>query len=90
MKEYDGSDCEVVIEPVLAAGATEIILIAHDECYFNSNDDNAIAWTERGESVIKEKGQGIHLMVSDFYCACHGPLHFEQQTSRVILESGKS
>ncbi|KAK9482897.1 hypothetical protein V1527DRAFT_474827 [Lipomyces starkeyi] len=90
MKEYDGRDCEVVIEPVLAAGAREIVLITHDECYFNSNDDNAVTWTERGESIIKKKGQGLGLMVSDFYCACHGPLRFEQHTSRVILEPGKN
>ncbi|ODQ69436.1 hypothetical protein LIPSTDRAFT_187160 [Lipomyces starkeyi NRRL Y-11557] len=48
-----------------------------DEWYFHSNDDNAITWTERGESIIKKKGQGLGLMVSDFYCACHGPLRFE-------------
>ncbi|ODQ72304.1 hypothetical protein LIPSTDRAFT_322437 [Lipomyces starkeyi NRRL Y-11557] len=79
-------DCEVVLQPVLEAGAREIILIIHDEYYLNSNDDNATTWTERGESVIKKKGQGLGLMVSDFYCTCHGPY----QTSRVILEPGKT
>ncbi|ODQ76870.1 hypothetical protein LIPSTDRAFT_757 [Lipomyces starkeyi NRRL Y-11557] len=89
MKEFDGEDCQIVIAPALPEGAKEKVLVTHDECYFNSNDDNAVTWIERGESVIKKKGQGRGLMVSDFYCACHGPLRFENQYARTIIEPGK-
>ncbi|KAK9348417.1 hypothetical protein V1522DRAFT_398571, partial [Lipomyces starkeyi] len=45
-----------------------------------------VTWIERGESVIKK---GLGLIVSDFYCACHGPLRFENQYARTIIEPGK-
>jgi hypothetical protein len=30
-----------------------------------------------------------YILTGDKPCTCHGPLHFEQQTSQVILEPGK-
>ncbi|KAK9315229.1 hypothetical protein V1524DRAFT_430386 [Lipomyces starkeyi] len=80
MKEFDGEDCQIVIAPDLPEGAKEKVLVTHDECYFSSNDDNVC------ESVIKK---GLGLIVSDFYCACHGPLRFENQYARTIIEPGK-
>ncbi|KAK9376167.1 uncharacterized protein V1513DRAFT_440909 [Lipomyces chichibuensis] len=89
MREYGGEDCSEVIMPNLQEGDKEIVLVTRDECYFNSNDDVAITWTAKGESIIKKKGQGLGLMVSDFYCACHGSLQFDSQYAREIIEPGK-
>ncbi|KAK9241586.1 hypothetical protein V1506DRAFT_550303 [Lipomyces tetrasporus] len=86
MREYGGEDCSEVIMPDLQDGDKEVVLVTHDECYFNSNDDVTITWTEKGESTIKKKGQGLGLMVSDFYCACHGSPRFDDQYAREIIE----
>jgi hypothetical protein len=72
MKEFAGNDCDVVIDHTLQDGTKEIVLVTHDECYFNSNDDPAVTWKAHDESVIKKKGQRMGLMLSEFYCACHG------------------
>jgi hypothetical protein len=66
------------------------VLVTHDEWYFNSNDDKTVTETEKGESIIKKKGRGLGLMVSDFYCACHGSLCFEEEFARQIIEPGKN
>ncbi|KAK9357257.1 hypothetical protein V1504DRAFT_87280 [Lipomyces starkeyi] len=81
---------ELVIQPTLALGSREIVLVTHGECCFNSNDGKAVTWTEKGESIIKKKGLGLGLMVSDFYCACHGPLRFEDEFARQIIEPGEN
>ncbi|KAJ8101608.1 hypothetical protein POJ06DRAFT_237718 [Lipomyces tetrasporus] len=88
MREYGGEDCSEVIMPDLQDGDKEVVLVTHDECYFNSNDDVTITWTEKGESTIKKNGQGLGL-ISDFYCACHGSLRFDDQYAREIIEPGR-
>ncbi|KAJ8098164.1 hypothetical protein POJ06DRAFT_258706 [Lipomyces tetrasporus] len=47
MREYGGEDCTEVILPNLDDGEHEIVQVTHDECYFNSNDDVAVTWTEK-------------------------------------------
>ncbi|KAK9359678.1 hypothetical protein V1504DRAFT_457248 [Lipomyces starkeyi] len=54
MREYNGEDCSEVVLPTLEDGEQEIVLVTHDECYFHSNDDDAVTWTENGESIIKK------------------------------------
>ncbi|KAK9319348.1 hypothetical protein V1517DRAFT_357936 [Lipomyces orientalis] len=85
MGEYDGDECSDVVLPDLKNGEQ----VTHDECYFNSNDDVSATWIESGESIIK-KGQGLGLMVSDFYCACRGSIQFEGQYAREIIEPCKN
>ncbi|KAK9374916.1 uncharacterized protein V1513DRAFT_425036 [Lipomyces chichibuensis] len=57
MREYGGEDCSEVIMLDLQEGDKEIVLVTHDECYFNSNDDGAITWTATGEFIIKKKAR---------------------------------
>ncbi|ODQ72368.1 hypothetical protein LIPSTDRAFT_293584 [Lipomyces starkeyi NRRL Y-11557] len=90
MKEFEGDNCETVILPTLTAGEKDVVLVTHDETYFNSNDDKARTWIEKNESIIKKKGQGVGMTVSDFYCACHGSLNANGESVRVILEPGKN
>ena len=44
----------------------ELVLIFHDESIFHSNDDQGWMWGEKGKTVLKPKGQGRGIMVSDF------------------------
>ncbi|ODQ69429.1 hypothetical protein LIPSTDRAFT_75641 [Lipomyces starkeyi NRRL Y-11557] len=67
-----------------------IALVTHDECWFNSNDDANYQWIEDGETVLKKKGQGQGLMVSDLFCACHGPIRFGDDETRKIMLPGKN
>ena len=43
-----------------------LVLIFHDESIFHSNDDQGWMWGEKGKIILKPKGQGRGIMVSDF------------------------
>ncbi|KAK9327660.1 hypothetical protein V1520DRAFT_365226 [Lipomyces starkeyi] len=90
MKDFDGEICDKIIMPVLQPGQVEIVLVTYDKCYFNSNDDVKTPWTAEDERTIKKKGQGTGLMVSDFYCPCHGSLQLESAKVRIIKEPRKN
>ena len=75
----------------------------HDESIFNANDDQATMWKDDTMQIIKPKGRGAGLMVSDFieerdgYCALSDVVFQAvcnvdpsiQQSARVIFEYGK-
>ena len=44
----------------------EIIFVTHDESTFSSNDGRRSCWIKEGESVLRPKGRGKGIMVSDF------------------------
>ena len=44
----------------------KLVLIFHDESIFHSNDDQGWMWGEKGNTILKPKGQGRGIMVSDF------------------------
>lgn len=44
----------------------KLVVICHDESIFHSNEDQGWQWAEKGKVVIKPKGKGRGLMVSDF------------------------
>ena len=44
----------------------KLVLIFHDESIFHSNDDQGWMWGEKGKTILKPKGQGRGIMVSDF------------------------
>ncbi len=76
----------------------------HDESTFNANDDEVTMWNEDSMQVIKPKGRGATLIVSDFieerdeYLAISDSMHTTlsegiptlKQSARVIFEYGKS
>jgi hypothetical protein len=99
MKEFEGANMECVLEPNLRIWDKEHVLVTHDECIFYSNDAQASMWLEDGESVIRKKGQGGSVMVSEFLCACHGRLQIPHEdaikqnipaSARVIIKPGKN
>ena len=52
--------------PVQPCTRKHLVLIFHDESTFHSNDDQGWMWGEKGKTIIKPKGQGRGIMVSDF------------------------
>ncbi|CAG8757450.1 5274_t:CDS:1, partial [Cetraspora pellucida] len=88
MEQYDGDEMENVIPPEqLEIWDMCHILVTHDEVYFYANDDNSSFWVEDNESIIKKKGQGSSIMISDFLCACHDPLRLtEADATRLGLD----
>lgn len=43
-----------------------IIMITHDESIFSANDGRRSAWIQEGHSILRPKGKGKGIMVSDF------------------------
>ena len=76
----------------------------HDESTFNANDDQVTMWKDETMQIIKPKGRGAGLMVSDFieerdgYCALTDKMFASvaevdptiKQSARVIFEYGKA
>jgi hypothetical protein len=98
---FDGDNMEVVVPPSahLREWDHRYVFVTHDECCFYSNDATQSIWQEEGESIIKKKGQGGTIMVSEFLCACHGRLRLTAEEAaiancpteaRVIIKPGKN
>lgn len=67
MCSYD----EKTLEPHplnLPEGAKEHILVVQDESIFHVNDQRREIWLRAGENVIRQKGNGCAIHVSDFLC----------------------
>lgn len=76
----------------------------HDESSYNANDDQSIMWKDESMQIIKPKGKGAGLMVSDFIEERDGFLALSdemyetlskedqtlKQSARVIFEYGKA
>ena len=60
------SDGEASLPIGNSSASKELVLIYHDESVFHANEDHAYSWAESGRRIIKPKGQGQGLMVSDF------------------------
>lgn len=101
MQTYTGDEMETEVPPSrLEVWDDRHVLITHDECIFYSNDAQGSMWLEEGESIIRKKGQGGSIMVSNFLCECHGQLQItadrakelklETPEARVIIKPGKN
>lgn len=56
----------IPIPPTLTDGEKEHVRIYHDECATHSNEYPRNFWLKDSEQVLKKKGQGRLIMVSDF------------------------
>lgn len=86
MAEFVGGEDGVEEVWTYNPGATEeprLVMVTHDESTFYANDYKQVMWLEGDESVLRKKGLGGSLMVSEFQCACHG-------TMRSKVNPGKS
>lgn len=84
MVEYEGEEMDEKIAPRLREREKKIVWVTHDECTFYSNDGRENFWLEANESIIKKKGQGASIMVSDFLCPCHGPLRLPKEKAESL------
>ena len=42
------------------------VVFFHDESTFQANEDQTVMWGQRGKHVLRPKGKGSGIMVSDF------------------------
>jgi len=89
MPTYEGENMDVIKEPVLESNEKKLILVVHDESIFQANDVSK-GWVEEGKTILRKKGEGRSLMVSDMYCECHGRLQDEFGETRVLWNVGKN
>ena len=81
-----------------------LVTLYHDECAFQSNDDQSYMWALEDQSCIRPKNRGSGLMVSDFIDEYNGCLRLTdeeyalaqvthpniQQVARTILRYGEN
>jgi hypothetical protein len=73
--DEDSTGHMVMTLPNLSTEQKRHVLVVHDESIFTSYDAGRFFWTEKDGHVLRKKGQGKSIMVSDFLCECHGPMH---------------
>lgn len=83
MDKFDDNDYSIVTPPTLKEGDRKLVMVTHDESTFYANDYKVTVWLGQNEHVLRKKGLGGSLMVSEFLCPCHGSI------SRVIKACGK-
>ena len=86
----------VVKDVKFATNYENTIFWYHDESTFNANDDQASMWKNETMQVIKPKGRGAGLLVSDFieerdgYLALTDDMHkLMSQTEPTLPQSGR-
>ncbi|GES95772.1 hypothetical protein RCL_jg27997.t1 [Rhizophagus clarus] len=77
MSKYEGESMDR-IHPNLPEGEKERILVVHDECIFYSNEGKHRLWTKDGEMLLRKKGNGRLIMVSEFLTEVDGRLRLQQ------------
>lgn len=69
MADYENN---MVTPPQLPPRQKEMVLVVHDECIFHANDSKTMVWVADKENIIRPKGEGQSIMISQFLCPCHG------------------
>ena len=90
MTHFSGDHMEVEHPPILNGDEKEIVLITHDESIFKVNDDQKYVRLENDEQMLKPKGEGRGIMISDFMCHCHGRLIDQDDDAQDILKYGQN
>lgn len=57
---------DLLPDVTVSPDANNTIFWFHDESTYNSNDDEVTMWKDETMQVLKPKGRGAGLMVSDF------------------------
>ena len=63
----------------------EIVVVTHDESTFSANDGRRSCWMAEGESILRPKGRGKGIMVSEFLTGA-GRLNIRGEVSNEELE----
>ena len=64
-----------------------LVLIYHDESSFHANDGQSWQWSEEDRMIIRPKGQGRGLMISDFIEEHGGYLHLAPEEHEIATLS---
>jgi hypothetical protein len=88
MEFFTGEKEELTLQPNLKPGLKKIVLVTHDESTFYTNDGKEDMWLKDGENMIRKKGAGMSIMVSEFQCPCHGTMRMMSWTSRKLFKAG--
>jgi hypothetical protein len=100
MFQYVGDHCETAIRPDLEGNTKPLVLVVQDESVFAAHDGKKLIWVQDGSNVLRTKGNGRCLMVSEFLCECHGRLVLDARQQEmhplvpseatVIIKPGKN
>jgi hypothetical protein len=91
MFKYIGDDCEVALPPDLPEGVRPLVLVIQDESCFASHEERKTLWMQKNKTILLPKGSGRSLMVSEFFCECHGRMKTQRAAKRAISrDSGRS
>ena len=60
------------IDPPTLDWRSKTVVFCHDESTFQSNEDQTLQWRLKGSKMMKPKGKGAGIMVSDFINEHHG------------------
>ncbi|KAF8607403.1 hypothetical protein BDV93DRAFT_591655 [Ceratobasidium sp. AG-I] len=75
---YSDKECEPL--PLkLPTGTSQIIPVFHDECCFHANDQSTSSWIMEGETLLRQKGRGRLVHVSDFIVETSGRLSLTEE-----------
>ena len=80
---YGSADVESVSSSIHSVGnfvaVKKLVTIFHDECSFQSNDDQSYMWALEDQSCIRPKNRGTGLMVSDVIDEYNGCLRLTDE-----------
>ena len=82
MVKFIGDDCETALRLELAENERPLVLVVQDESCFASHDGRKNLWMRKDGTVLRPKGSGRSLMVSEFLCECHGRMKLDEEQQR--------
>lgn len=88
MAKYEGVELTYT-PPALNNGEKEVILLFHDECCFQANDQHSHAWLHDGEPPLRKKSRGCLIHVSDFLNPENGRLILRGTSGDIIEDAHK-
>jgi hypothetical protein len=77
MYTYDDMTMEP-IPPQLAPGEKLHILLPQDKCIANVNEQPRKVWLLDGQQLLRKKGKGHAIMISDWICETFGRLRLSE------------
>lgn len=80
--KYLGDDCEMATRPELNDQDHLLILIVQNESCFAAYEGQKTEWMLKDKTILKPKGSGCCLMVSEFLCECLGRLKLNDVLSK--------
>ena len=82
MVKFVGEDCETALRPELADNERPLVLVVQDESCFASHEGRKTIWMRKDGTVLRPKGSGRSLMVSEFLCECHGRMKLDKDQQK--------